>query len=160
NITTGSSGVGGAPTTGSSGVSTTTGRVTTSSATTSSSGPSTTTGRMTTSSTSMGSGGMGETSSSTTFGTGGRSGTGGRGGGGGRDGGPPIDAGVNDPILSILPGVHPTPQCNQCVDTRCMATTVCSTNPQCLGGTQCFFAACASLPQNQQIQCALKCYNG
>jgi len=103
----------------------------------------------------------GTSSSSTTFGTGGRSGTGGRGSGtGGRDAGPPIDGGVNNPILSILPGVRPTPQCNQCVDTRCMATTACSTNPQCLAGTQCFFTACVSLPQNQQIQCALKCYNG
>jgi hypothetical protein len=81
------------------------------------------------------------------------------GGSGGRDGG--FDAGVNNPILSILPGVRPTPQCNQCVDVRCNSTTACSLNPQCLGGTECYFANCAALPgQNQQIPCALKCFNG
>jgi hypothetical protein len=101
---------------------------------------------------------MGGSTGSGGRGSGGR-GSGGKAGGGGRDGG--VDGGVNNPILSILPGVRPTPQCNQCVDTRCMATTACSLDPQCLEGTQCFFAACASLPQqNQQIQCALKCYSG
>jgi hypothetical protein len=112
---------------------------------------------------------MGGSSTGTigTTGVGGRgggrgSGTGGRGGAPGRDGGPPpIDGGVNNPILSILPGVRPTPQCNQCVDVRCNSTTACSIDPQCLAGTECYFAVCASLPgQNQQFPCALKCFNG
>src|SRR5260370_11080162 len=123
---------------------------------------------VTPSSTTFGPGGMGGSSSGTigTTGIGGRgggrgSGTGGRGGAPSRDGGPPppIDAGVNNPILSILPGVRPTPQCNQCVDVRCNSTTACSIDPQCLAGTQCYFAACASLPgQNQQLPFALKCF--
>jgi len=87
-------------------------------------------------------------------GAGGRSGTGGAGGGGG---GP---AGGN-PLLGILPGIRSTPACNRCVDTRCNGTSACSSDPACLSGVACYFAACASLPnEGERFACALKCFNG
>jgi hypothetical protein len=135
--TSGSSGVGGSGSTG-----TTTGTVTSTGST--GSGP------VTTGSTSTG-----------TAGAGGRGGTGGFGGGagrgGGRDAGPP---GIN-PLLGILPGVRPTPACNQCVEVRCNGTSACSSDPACLNGVACYVAACASLPdQAEQLACATKCFNG
>jgi hypothetical protein len=47
------------------------------------------------------------------------------------------------------------------VNTRCNGTSACSSDPACVGGVACYFTACSLLPnQNQQIACALKCFNG
>jgi hypothetical protein len=96
-------------------------------------------------------------------GFGGRAGTGGFGGRGGRTGAGGafvFDAGVSNPLLGILPGIRQTVQCNACVDLRCDGTSACSSDPSCLMSTSCYFAACAPLPQQQQLPCALKCFNG
>jgi hypothetical protein len=173
NATTGP-GSGPSATTSGTGVTTTTGGETTTGGATSGSsgvGGSGSTGTTTGTATSTGSTGSGPvTTGSTSTGTagaGGRGGTGGFGGGtgrgggagrgGGRDAGPP----ANNPLLGILPGVRPTPACNQCVEVRCNGTSACSSDPACLNGVACYVAACASLPdQTEQLACGMKCFNG
>src|SRR5262249_25679751 len=113
------------------------------------------TGSVTTSGvTTVGAGGASTTSSTVT----GIGGFGGR--GAGTRGGFPIDPRFSNPPPPLLPGIRPTPQCNQCVDVRCDGTSACSSNPACLMSTQCYFAACLRLPQQQQLPCTLKCFNG
>jgi hypothetical protein len=95
--------------------------------------------------------------------TGGRSGVGGAGGAIGRDGGAPgRDGGPpGRGLLGLLPGIRPTAACTRCVDNRCDAATACSNDPACLGGVACYFTVCPSATdQNQQLACALKCFNG
>jgi hypothetical protein len=90
----------------------------------------------------------------TTGGVGGRAGTGGFGGTGGQGGS------TGNPLLGILPGVHQTPGCLRCVDTRCNSVAGCSSDA-CVKGVACYFSVCASVPdQGQQVACALKCFNG
>jgi hypothetical protein len=77
------------------------------------------------------------------------------------DAGPAPDASTTNPLLGILPGVRPSPACNQCVDVRCSSAEACGSNSTCVEGVACFLAACASLPgQGQQLVCAMKCFNG
>jgi hypothetical protein len=73
---------------------------------------------------------------------------------------PPIDASVSNPLLGILPGIRPTAQCNQCVDVRCGGTSACSSDPTCISSTQCYVSVCATMPDQAQLPCALKCFNG
>ena len=111
---------------------------------------------------STGAGGAFPTGGVTTGGTGG---IGGSTGAGGsviiRDAGPPVEAGVTNPLLGVLPGVRQTPACNQCVSNRCSNAVQCSGNPACVASVACYFANCQSLNgQGQQLACATKCFNG
>jgi len=168
--TTGSGSTTGANTSGSS-----TGNVTSGSTSGSGAGGSSvTTGGPGTSGVTTGSGGsstgvgagVGATSTVTTTGGTGMGGAGGRGatGGSGGFGGDPGMGGRGaggNPLLGILPGIRPGPACTNCVNARCNGTSACSSNPACLAGVSCYFAACAMVPdQSTQIACAMKCFNG
>lgn len=160
-VTTTTSGTGVTSTTGGSGTGPTTGPTTTTVTTT---GTSATTTAATTTGGSTGAGGAFPITTGVTT-TGGTGGIGGSTGAGGsaivRDAGVPVEAGVRNPLLGILPGVRPTPACNQCVANSCPSASACSGAPSCLTGVICYFAACEALNnQGQQLACASKCFNG
>jgi hypothetical protein len=92
-------------------------------------------------------------------GTGGAAGRGGNAGAAGSGGAAgAAGAGGASGLLSILPGVSPTPQCVRCVDSQCGTLSKCSQEPTCTAGLTCTVDSCLDLPRRRANACLLRCF--